>query len=208
MTLCRAYSVFEIKAVDDKSRTVQGIATTPTPDRMDDIIDPLGAKFQLPIPMLWQHDSNCPVGRVEVATPNKAGIPFTTIVEQTDEPGPVKDRLDSAWQDLNLRLVRGVSIGFRPLKYSFLENGGIEFQEWEWLELSFVTIPANSEAIITTIKSLDRDMRLKAGISDPIFPQPDPLAATGKSTRIVKLDDPARAGAMKPFVIRDIRRTR
>ena len=37
------------------------------------------------------------------------------------------------------------------------ETGGIHFEEWDWLELSAVTIPANAECTITTIKSYDQD---------------------------------------------------
>ncbi|MFM7011873.1 MAG: peptidase U35, partial [Betaproteobacteria bacterium] len=60
----RAYSVLTIKSYDDDERTIEGIATTPSPDRYGDIVEPDGAKFQLPIPLLWQHDSDKPVGHV------------------------------------------------------------------------------------------------------------------------------------------------
>lgn len=49
----RAYSVLEIKAVDDDSQVISGIATTPETDRMGDIVDPMGAKFAAEIPLLW-----------------------------------------------------------------------------------------------------------------------------------------------------------
>ena len=45
----RAYSVLTIKAVDEDRRVVTGIATTPTVDRVGDIIDPLGVKFDNPL---------------------------------------------------------------------------------------------------------------------------------------------------------------
>src|SRR5690606_25612995 len=62
-------------------------------------------------------------------------------------------RLDEAWQSIKSGLVRGLSIGFRPIKYAFLDDGGVEFSEWDWYELSAVTIPANAEASITSVKS-------------------------------------------------------
>jgi hypothetical protein len=72
-------------------------------------------------------------------------------------------------------------------------------------ELSAVTIPANSDALITTIKSLDAAARHEAGVPDPEIPaQPQDEAATGKSVRVVKLA-PARDRA--PFVVREIKRT-
>lgn len=50
-----------------------------------------------------------------------------------------------------------VSIGFQPIKDAVeaIKGGGYRFKEWEWLELSLVTIPANSEAAISTIKAID-----------------------------------------------------
>jgi HK97 family phage major capsid protein len=64
--------------------------------------------------------------------------------------------------------VRGLSIGFKPIKYAFIDNtGGIEFAEWEWLELSAVTIAANQDASITTIKSIDREALAALGRKGP-----------------------------------------
>jgi len=63
----RAWAVFEVKAMDDEydgKRKFSGIATTPSTDRMGDIVEPKGAEFELPIPLLWQHDSSQPIGHV------------------------------------------------------------------------------------------------------------------------------------------------
>ncbi|UZW54049.1 HK97 family phage prohead protease [Sphingobium sp. JS3065] len=203
--LARAYSFIEIKAADDDRRIIEGVATTPTPDRSQDIVRPMGAKFSLPLPFLWQHRHDEPVGHVIDADPRPSGIRFKAQIEKTDEPGKLKDRLDEAWLSLKLKLVRATSIGFRPLKYSFIENGGIDFEEWDWLELSGVTIPANPDAAITAVKQFDRILREAQGIPDlEILPSESP-AAPGKS-RVVKLDDAARVRA-KPFVINRIVRS-
>ena len=87
-----------------------------------------------------------------------------------------------------------------------LKEGGIDFSEWDWFELSAVTIPANADATITTIKSIDAGLRKAAGVPDPEIPAPPAPAAIGKTVRVVKLDDPARDRAA-PFVIRSIKRT-
>ncbi|HET7375515.1 MAG TPA: hypothetical protein VFK30_02340, partial [Anaerolineae bacterium] len=44
----RAYSILEIKSFDEEQRIIEGVATTPTADRVGDIVRPLGAKFKLP----------------------------------------------------------------------------------------------------------------------------------------------------------------
>ena len=72
-----------------------------------------------------------------------------------EEAGALKDQVDMAWDAVKAKLVRGVSIGFRALEYSFMDNGGIRFTEIEVYELSLVTIPANASATIQSIKAMD-----------------------------------------------------
>lgn len=200
--LNRAYSCIELKAFDDDKRIIEGVASTPAPDRLQDIVNPLGAKFVLPLPFLWQHKHDNPVGHVIDADPKKTGIPFKAQIAQTDEPGILKDMLDRAWQSLKLRLVRYVSIGFNPIKYSFIENGGIEFEEWDWLELSGVTIPAQPEAAITAVKQFDRIYREAEGIPEYQIPSPPAPDAIVKRAPVVRLGRTASVGA--PFVIKKI----
>lgn len=150
-----AYSLLEVKALDEAKREITGIATTPEPDRVGDIVEPLGVKFTNPLPLLWQHQHDKPVGSVKFDRPTKSGISFTAKVALIEEPGPLKDLVDMAWQAVKAQLVRGVSIGFRALEYSYMESGGIRFTESEVYELSLVTIPANAAATIQSIKALD-----------------------------------------------------
>jgi HK97 family phage major capsid protein/HK97 family phage prohead protease len=164
MTLNRAYSILHVKRVDDDARVIEGIATTPSPDRLGDVVEPMGAKFSTPMPLLWMHDSSKPVGQVTFAKATKQGIPFKARIERTSEPGTVKDRLDEAWQSVKLGLVKAVSIGFRSIgRPELMKEGGLRFTSWEWLELSLVSIPANSEATITSVKSIDRKLRAASG---------------------------------------------
>ncbi|SKB27082.1 phage prohead protease, HK97 family [Sphingopyxis flava] len=203
----RAYSVLQVKAFDDDTRKFSGIATTPTVDRMGDIIDPLGVKFKNPLPLLHQHFHDRPVGTVKFKKPTKDGIEFEAEIAKIEEDGPLKDRCDTAWGELKYGLVRATSVGFRPIEYSFMDNGGIRFSEVEVYELSTVTIPAQPDAVIfDTIKSLDAAARKAAGVPDPEIPQPDEPAPQSKKARVVKLDEPAE-GSVAPFVVREIKRT-
>lgn len=153
----RAWSQFEVKSMDDSLRVLEGLATTPSPDRMGDIVEPKGASFDLPLPFLWQHNADQPIGQVVAAKASGDGITVRVQLAKTDEPGTLKNRLDEAWQSLKIKLVRGLSIGFAPLEYSYMEDtGGYRFLKWAWLELSAVTIPANADASIAVIKSCDR----------------------------------------------------
>lgn len=181
----RAYSMLEIRAVREDERVIEGIASTPTPDRMGDIVEPMGAKFALPMPLLWQHFHDEPIGWVEFARPTKTGIPFRARFAPTrDLPdGKLKDRLEEAWQSVKLRLVRAVSIGFRALEYAIMETGGIRFLEWEWLELSAVTIPANADATIDGIKSMDRKLLAASGHTGAGGPGHSPGASGPRNLR-------------------------
>ena len=153
--LKRAYSLFEIKAADDEKRELTGIATTPSVDSYGDIVEPKGAEFTLPIPFLWQHNSSQPIGHVTNAKVTKDGIEVVVKLVSTDEPGKLKERLDEAWQSIKLKLVRGLSIGFSPIEYSRIEETyAYRYIKWAWRELSAVTIPANDDAQIVTVKSI------------------------------------------------------
>lgn len=159
----RAYSVLQVRSVDEDARVIRGIATTPSPDRMGDVVEPLGVSFKNPMPLLWQHNHSQPVGTVKFDKPTKDGITFEASVAIIDEPGVLKDRVDEAWQSVKAGLVRAVSIGFRSLEHTVMKDGGWRFIKSEVLELSLVTIPANADATITAIKSIDTELRAASG---------------------------------------------
>jgi HK97 family phage major capsid protein/HK97 family phage prohead protease len=163
----RAYSILDVKEVVERKDDyfIKGMASTPVVDRMSDVVEPMGAQFKTPMPLLWQHQSDKPVGLVTFAKPTKDGIPFEATIPNVKEPGTLKDRIDEAVQSIKYRLVGAVSIGFQEVadKVERLKGGGKHFLEWEWLELSLVTIPANPEATITSIKSVDDRLRAALG---------------------------------------------
>lgn len=176
----RAYSLLTIKSVEDEQRVIRGVATTPRPDRVGDIVEPLGVKFNNPMPLLHQHDSRSPVGTVVFDKPTKDGIKFEARLPMIAEAGPLKDRVDTAWGEVKAGLVRAVSIGFRALEHAFMDDGGIRFLSSEVLELSLVTVPANADATITSIKSIDTQVRAATGIKDS-EDRPVPPGVTGKT---------------------------
>lgn len=157
MNVKRAYSTITVKAFDEETRTFEGIATTPTTDRMGDIVESEGAEFSLPIPLLWQHNHNDPIGNVVSAKVTKKGIKVKAEVAKLDSGSDLAKRLDEAWEAIKSGLVRGLSIGFSALEYNFMDNGGIHFLKWNWHELSAVTIPANVDGNITNVKRFDVD---------------------------------------------------
>lgn len=188
----RAYAAIVVKAVDDGRRKFTGWATTPALDRVGDTVNPLGAKFKNPVSLLHQHYHDRPVGTVTFKKPTAKGIEFEAEMPIIDEPGPLKDRVDTAWGELKHGLVRAVSIGFRPIKYSFLDSGGVDYQEIEIYELSVVSVPALPEAVITSVKSMSGALTTDAVKQ---IKSADKLRAASGHERsgVVRLDTPPGA---------------
>lgn len=154
----RAYSLLTLKSIDEEARIITGIASTPETDRMGDIVEPKGAKFELPLPFLWQHNAEQPLGHVTEAKVTAAGIEIVAQIAKGVLP-----MIDDAWALIKAGLVRGLSIGFLGIESEPVDPknpywGGTKYLSWDWLELSAVTIPANADASIQTIKSADQPL--------------------------------------------------
>lgn len=152
MSDSKAWSRFEIKSVNEEERTITGIASTITPDRDQDIMRPEGAKFQLPFPFLMQHNHNEPIGHVVDAEVSGKDIQVTVQIAKETGLQYVED----SWKKIKAKLVAGLSIGFRGLKSARIEgtDWGRDYIEWDLYELSAVTVPANAECGITSIKQI------------------------------------------------------
>lgn len=177
----RAYSFLEVKAVAEETRTITGMATTPSVDRVGDVVESLGVTYKNPLPLLWQHEHDKPIGLVEFGKPTAKGVPFTATLPKIEEEGALRDRIEEAWQSIKSGLVRAVSIGFRSLESEQIAGSwGTRYIRTEVYELSAVTIPAQSEATIQTIKSFDVGL---------------PAASGKKEFTVVRIEKPAGASA-------------
>jgi HK97 family phage major capsid protein len=176
----RAHADLHIKTVSESGRKFTGMATTPTPDRVGDVIDPLGVDFSNPMPLLLFHNGTMPVGEVVLGRPTADGIPFTASIPDVTEPGIVKDLTDQAAHLVKYKLTKAVSIGFRSFMDAMEripDTGGWKFIKSEVMELSLVAIPANPDALIHAVKSLDGSR-----------------AVPGKAVPVVALNTPGVAG--------------
>ncbi|HGH3611548.1 TPA: HK97 family phage prohead protease [Acinetobacter baumannii] len=191
--LHKSFGSFEIKAVDEEKRTFTGVASTPNQDRSKDIMIPKGAKFQLPMPLLFHHDMRQPIGHVTEAKVTEKGIEVTLHIPEIKEDGRLKERVNEAYQSLKYDLVKGLSVGFIPNwdQAKMIKGGGIQFDEWEWYELSLVTIPDNRDSGTDFRKAFEEH---KAALGN----KPQKTAADGDSSEqkhvIVKLNSPTKGG--------------
>ncbi len=185
MTLKRACSLLTVKSFSEDERVITGIASTPSPDRDGDILEPEGAEFGSAIPFLWQHDHSRPVGQCTVRRVSEGlEITATLVKPVPDMPSQLAARLDEVWAAIKTGLVRGLSVGFRPHEYTFLDGGGLHFLRWELMEVSAVTVPANAECTIRTIKSYDRPFSAASGNRKPVVKIASSAGAAAQSTTV------------------------
>jgi HK97 family phage prohead protease len=124
------------------------VATSKRQDRDSDILEPKGCVIDPAMPFLWQHDATAPIGRLfatvsrdENAIQLRSGIADTPLGN------------DAAYL-AEFGALR-ISHGFRPQKFEPLteKNGevflGFHVLEYEMMETSLVSVPSNTDAIIT-----------------------------------------------------------
>lgn len=185
----------QVRADEGEDRVFEGVASSTQVDTYATFFVPKGARYSLPIPLLWSHDREKPIGQVfEVKVSDKEVRFKARIAKDQGLSSKLAERLDEAWASVKSGLVRSVSIGFRPLKYTPVENGIIRFDEWTWQELSLVTVPANTDAKITAVRAAQELDNLKEsgchvqeGRQDPPTSTKNPTGQETKMTLQEKL---------------------
>lgn len=111
-----------------------------------------------PIPMLWQHQSDMPVGVWDTFEEDAKGLKLTGRVNLETQRG------QEAWSDVKMQAVTGLSIGYYELKadpYNYGDTEPRKLIELDLREVSPVTFPALKEAQIDAVKArLARGERL------------------------------------------------
>jgi HK97 family phage prohead protease len=119
-----------------------------TPDRVGDMIEPSAFKgVKLPIPMLFGHDQNDPVGVWTEATIANGGLHLKgkLLIEDVARAREVRALVHEG-------AVTGTSIGFIT-RHAVARKGGRTITDLELLEASLVTVPMHPGARITSAKS-------------------------------------------------------
>lgn len=155
----RVYIETKIAATDDG--TVEGLAWKfAQPDRIGDVIVKgafVGAT--VPLPMLFGHDQNDPVGTWDIAEERADGLHLKgrLLIEDVARAREVRALVRSG-------AVRGISIGFRTLKSANRPRGGRTISQLELLEASLVTIPMHPGARVTSAKTAVKALTLAASL--------------------------------------------
>jgi uncharacterized protein len=133
-------------------RCVRVTCSTGSVDRMGEVVVQSGIDLsefrQNPI-ILWSHNMEHPIGTaIEIGLQN--GL-LTAKIEFA--PEGMSKKADEICAMVKAGLIKTVSIGFDPVKTEPMDNGRPKgpqkYTKSVLLEVSFVSIPANAEAVVT-----------------------------------------------------------
>ncbi|MFO1104591.1 MAG: HK97 family phage prohead protease [Amaricoccus sp.] len=154
--------VFETKLTAADGGEIEGKAWDFTrPDRVGDVILPAAFKgVPMPLPMLFGHDQNDPVGAWTEAHVAADGLYLKgrLLVEDLPRAREVRALVQSG-------AVRGLSIGFITKKAAGRKGGGREIAELELLETSIVAIPMHPGARVTSAKTAVEALNIAAALN-------------------------------------------
>jgi HK97 family phage prohead protease len=135
------------KPSDDEDGVVMvfdGVITTTKKDRDGDILESAGAVIDPACPLLWQHMPDEPIGKL------------VKVLSRDD------DRIEARFAIVDSELGRDaatlvefgalrLSHGFMPLEFEAMDDG-FRMTSYEILEVSLVSIPSNTDAVITAYR--------------------------------------------------------
>jgi len=153
---------FETKILADDAGLITGRAWAfGAGDRVGDWIEPGAFKgAKLPLPMLFGHDMNDPIGTWDTAEEKADGLHLTgkLLVEDVPRAREVRALVKAG-------AVQGISIGFRTKKAGARTGGGRTIKSLELLEASLVTIPMHPGARVTSAKSAIEALAVAAALN-------------------------------------------
>lgn len=152
----------ETKVLADSAGAISGVAWKfATPDRIGDMIEPGAFKgVATPLPMLFGHDANDPVGVWDKASETSDGLQLSgkLLVDDVSRAREVRALVQSG-------AVRGISIGFITKKAISRAGGGRTIKSLELLEASLVTMPMHPGARVTSAKSAVDALNIVAALN-------------------------------------------
>jgi HK97 family phage prohead protease len=141
---------FETKIGVTDTGEISGIAWPfGSPDRVGDIIEKGAfAGTSLPLPMLFGHDLNEPIGTWTEAAEDNAGLKVKGVLLINDVA-----RAREVHALVKAGAVRGLSIGFSSKKSAPRRGGGRTISAVRLMEVSLVTMGMHPGARVTSAKS-------------------------------------------------------
>lgn len=146
MTLVRKFVGIEATSQGLSERQIRVIASDPTVDHVKDVMVPEGCDtvdYQKNPIILAQHNREFPIGRAVVEIKNgrvEALINFA--------PAGVSAKADEYCGLAKAGIINAASVGFEPLEFEPIKDGGYRYTKWKLMEISLVSVPANPNAVV------------------------------------------------------------
>ena len=139
-------------------RGFTAVITTDVLDRYGEVIDPAGVFWGKSIPVLWQHSTRDIIGRTETIV--RDGDRILAAVRLANKGvDPIADKADALIRD---KVITAVSVGVVVHEWK-----GNRATKSELVELSAVSLPANTDAETLDVKAADQEGALimdKSGV--------------------------------------------
>lgn len=155
MSACTSQPILEFKSSGDGSTVTGYLSVFGVQDRHGDIVFPgafletlaKSAARNTPIPLLFGHDQNEPLGVFSELAEDSFGLKGTAVIS-----GGAR-RAAEAKQLVRDRAMSGLSFAYTVVKAEPLPGGGRALKAVELLEGSLVSVPSNVAAQVTEMKA-------------------------------------------------------
>ena len=148
----------------------RNVITTNAEDRDGDVLHTAGAKLDQPMPLLWQHLSALPIGKmlaVDSHTEKMLRV-FSVLLD-------MNELTEDTAKLIEAKVLR-ISHGFIPLKFTERETDskdvpwrGFDIKEFEVMEESTVSVPSNRAAVIDMFSRNAFKSPIMRGIGKELF---------------------------------------
>jgi phage head maturation protease len=167
MQLIRSAPDAKTLTVNTDKLLVRSIISTAEPDRMGDVVVPMGLRrpelyMRNPV-VLWAHEKSMP----PIGVCTKLEVEPSRVVAETEFSKTSTFAMD-VFKLFAEGILRGWSIGFVPTKVSRITpsrvnpKGGMCYLEWDLLEYSAVPVPENPQALTLAVgKGMVKDADLR-----------------------------------------------
>jgi HK97 family phage prohead protease len=175
-------------------REIRVIASDATVDRAGDVVEPSGCRLAAfaknPI-VLANHNPEHPIGTAQANFQNNRVEALITFAPRG------LSKLADEWCGLaKAKILNAISIGFNPIEYEPIGRGGTRFTEWELLELSIVSVPANPNAVVIARDATAGRKPSSAATRHQRSHQPDDPAVVARNHQEYKLRQACRAAGI------------
>ena len=205
MQTYKSYKAGQATSIDKSSRTVTAVISTEDVDRHNEIVDQEGldtTEFMKNPVVLTEHIPIAELTIGRVLSIKQTNSQTEAVIKFADED--TNPYAEFMWKMVRDGIINAVSIGFRVLDYvrDTAKEGVTRLTKTELLELSFVPIPANQNAVVKSesndLTAVETFINLKNMATKTTTAKADCPDCAAKTIEIARLE--GQLEATKSFV--------